>query len=712
MKINVGIDLGTTYSAVATFSKELGRVQILKNCDNKECTPSVVWLDNDRTFIGEEAKNEQKNGNTNTVAFYKSMMGDEQYSAFINCEEYSAEDLSAKYLTELIKDIKATNNVDIDGAVITVPAYFNDKQREATIRAGQRAGLKVLKIINEPTAAIIAYGLTSGKEKNVMVYDLGGGTFDITIAHVNGTAIDVLATNGNHQLGGKDWDEAILNYVKDEFYSEYGVNIDDYPEDLKELQVKCEEAKKRLTQVSSTTISIQCEGLLGKYEVTREYFDDATSSLLDATLMLIKSSFEEIAEETGSPFGWDNIDEVVLVGGSTRMPQVKEMIIREYGKAPITKDINVDTIVATGAAMQAELCVNSKITLSLGKAPTGGRNVGPMGGTSNTSAPMGMTLTISNSDIHDITSHSLGMLALASDGKSYINSIIIKKNSKVNTTFSRQYNFSSDKLEVYVMQGESRDPYECDILGKYLITGFPKDNKQQLSVNFLYNSNGVVEANANLADGMKLTAIKEKVTETIDQLIARLERERQEAEEAARRARAIQLIIAIDSSGSMEGNRLAEAKKAARNFVNEFDLACTKISVLSFGNNSTFKCKGENRTHAIYKAIDSITCGEVGYGTASPLNNYTTFTGDGPRILVVLTDGYWSDPSPAIATADQAKRGGVLIYGIGIGEADEEFLRKISSGSSKKVDLSQLNTAFKEVAISIATEVASGNTLR
>jgi len=712
MKINVGIDLGTTYSAVATFSKELGRVQILKNCDNKECTPSVVWLENGRTIIGEEAKNEQKNGNTSTVAFYKSMMGDEQYSAFINCEEYSAEDLSAKFLTELIKDIKATNGVDIDGAVITVPAYFNDKQREATIRAGQRAGLKVLKIINEPTAAIIAYGLTSGKEKNVMVYDLGGGTFDITIAHVNGTAIDVLATNGNHQLGGKDWDEALLNYVKDEFYSEYGVNIDDHPEDLKELQVKCEEAKKRLTQVSSTTVSIQCEGLLGKYEVTREYFDDATSSLLDSTLMLINSSFEEIAEETGRPFGWANIDEVVLVGGSTRMPQVKDMIVREYGKPPITKDINVDTIVATGAAMQAELCVSSTITLSLGGAPAGGMGVRPMNAAPGAAKPMGMTLTISNSDIQDITSHSLGMLALASDEKSYINSVIIKKNSKVNVTFSRQYNFSGDKMEVYVMQGESRDPYECDILGKYLITGIPKGNKSQLSVNFLYNSNGVVEANANLADGTMLTASKEKVTETIDQLIARLERERQEAEEAARRARAIQLMIAIDSSGSMDGNRLVEAKKAARNFVREFDLSNTKISVLSFGDNSKFKCSSENSIHAIHNAIDTITCGEVGYGTSSPMNNYTSFSGDGPRIMVVLTDGYWSDPSVAITTADKAKSKGILIYGIGIGEADEAFLSKISSGKGKKVDLTQLNVAFKEVATSIATEVASGSTLR
>ena len=475
-KINVGIDLGTTYSAVATFSKELGRVQVLKNSYGKDCTPSVICIDNGSIMVGEDAKNEQKSGNVNTAAFYKSMMGDSNWSAFINGQEYSAEELSGLYLAHLIQDIKSTNSIDIDGAVITVPAYFNDKQREATIRAGQKAGLKVLKIINEPTSAIIAYGLTGGKEKNVLVYDLGGGTFDVTVANVNGTRIDVLATNGNHQLGGKDWDETLINQVKEKFYSEFGVSIDDHEEDLKELQVKCEEAKKLLSSVASTIITIQCDGYLGKYTVTREDFNDQTYSLLYETILLIKSCFDEISEAQNRPFGWNNIDEVVLVGGSTRMPQVKDMIIKEYGRPPITKDINVDTIVATGAAMQAELCVSNSITLTV--ASSASANSAKSSGTSMPTAPI--TLTIHNSDIQDITAHSLGMLALASDEKSYINSIIIRKNSKVNEPFSREYTFSGEKLQVYVLQGEARDPYECDIIGAYSITGMPKDNKSKI----------------------------------------------------------------------------------------------------------------------------------------------------------------------------------------------------------------------------------------
>lgn len=708
MKINVGIDLGTTYSAVATFSKEKGRVQVLKNSYGKDCTPSVICLDGGRISIGEDAKDEQKSGNVNTAAFYKSMMGDPNWSAYINGQEYTAEALSGLYLEHLIKDIKDANNVEIDGAVITVPAYFNDKQREATIRAGQKAGLKVLKIINEPTSAIIAYGLTGGNEKNVLVYDLGGGTFDVTIAHVKGTRIDVLATNGNHQLGGKDWDETLIGQVKEKFYSEFGVSIDDHEEDLKELQVKCEEAKKQLSSVASTTISIQCDGYLGKYTLTREEFDDQTYSLLYETILLIKSCFQEISEAKNRPFGWNDIDEVVLVGGSTRMPQVRDMVIKEYGKPPITKDINVDTIVATGAAMQAELCVSNTLTLTVANAPSA--NATGAGAARSTASPM--TLTIHNSDIQDITAHSLGMLALASDEKSFINSIIIKKNSKVNETFSREYTFAGERLEVHVLQGEARDPYDCDIIGAYSITGMPKDNKSKIKVNFLYNSNGVVEVNACLANGTVLTAKRENTNETMSEIIARLEREKKEAEEAARRSSRIDIMLMIDTSGSMCGPRIREAQKAAHGFVKEFDLSRTYISIVSFAERTSFLCRWSNNSNELNSAVEKIGnwSADGGGTSATPIeNNWRSYTQDGARVMVILTDGYWFNQDSEVRAADKAKADGVIIYGIGIGDADEAFLSRISSGKGKKVDLSQLTATFKEVATSIATEVAGSS---
>ena len=702
--INVGIDLGTTYSAIASFSKEDGQVKVYKNREGKDCTPSVVCFSENGVIIGDEAKDEQKSGNINTIAFYKSMMGDPNWTAYLNGEEYSAEQLSGIFLKEMVAEVERENNVKIEGAVITVPAYFNDKQREATIRAGQKAGLRVLKIINEPTAAIIAYGLTSGKDKNVMVYDLGGGTFDVTIAHVSGTKINVMATNGNHQLGGKDWDETLLADIKERFFDENGISIDDHPEDLKELQVKCEEAKKRLSSVSSTQISIQCEGILGKYTVTREDFDDKTYSLLYETILLINSCFDEITENQGRRFGWSDIDEVVLVGGSTRMPQVKDMIIKEYGRPPITKDINVDTIVATGAAMQAELCVSNTITLTVANKCSS---------TTGTTKPTMMSLVINNSDIQDITAHSLGMLALANDEKSYINSIIIKKNSKVNESFSREYTFGGEKLQVYVLQGESRDPYDCDIIGAYSITGMPSNTKNKITVNFLYNSNGVVEVNACLENGQTLSTRKEKVNESMGEIIARLEKEKKDAEEAAKRNSRVEIMLMIDTSGSMSGSPIKEARRAAKEFVSEFNLNQVYISIISFADRSQYKCKWENNEHRIYSAIDSVDVNDVGYGNEeTPIkNNYNRFSKDCPKVIVVLTDGYWNDQKTEEIAAEKAKRDGVIIYGIGIGGADEQFLQKISSGKGKKVDLSQLTATFKEVASSIATEVV-GNSLK
>ena len=708
--INVGIDLGTTYSAIASFSKEDGQVKVYKNREGKDCTPSVVCFSENGVVIGDEAKDEQKSGNINTISFYKSMMGDPDWTAYLNGDEYSAEQLSGIFLKELVAEVERENNVKIEGAVITVPAYFNDKQREATIRAGQKAGLRVLKIINEPTAAIIAYGLTSGKDKNVMVYDLGGGTFDVTIAHVSGTKINVMATNGNHQLGGKDWDETLLADIKERFFDENGISIDDHPEDLKELQVKCEEAKKRLSSVSSTQISIQCEGILGKYSVTREDFDDKTYSLLYETILLINSCFDEITENQERKFGWSDIDEVVLVGGSTRMPQVKDMIIKEYGRPPITKDINVDTIVATGAAMQAELCVSNTITLTVANKSSS---------TTGTTKPTMMSLVINNSDIQDITAHSLGMLALANNEKSYINSIIIKKNSKVNESFSREYTFGGEKLQVYVLQGESRDPYDCDIIGAYSITGMPSNTKNKIIVNFLYNSNGVVEVNACLGSGQTLSTRKEKVNESMGEIIARLEKEKKDAEEAAKRNSRVEIMLIIDTSGSMwetdgpgGSYRMDEAKRSAKDFVNQFNSNSVYMSVVAFADKAVYACKWTNQHTDIIRAIERVDTVHSGATGGTPINDRMgDFTGNYPHIMVILTDGEWFKQSEEIAAAKKAKSRGITIYGIGIGNADASFLNSISSGKGLKVDISKLNETFKEVASSIATEVV-GNPLK
>ena len=690
-RINVGIDLGTTYSAVSTFNKDKGEVEFLKNDMDKDCTPSVVYIENGRVTIGEEAKNEQAAGNQNTAAFYKSFMGEKDYTLYLDDKEYTPEDLSGLYLKELKKIIEEQNNVKIDGAVITVPAYFNEHQRNATLRAGKAAGLNVLKIINEPTAAIIAYGLTGQGKKNVMVYDLGGGTFDVTIAEVNGTKVKVLTTNGNHQLGGKDWDNTLLEELCNRFYDEHGLRIEDYPDNYKELQVQCENAKKKLTDKSATMVSVQCDGYSGKYEITRDFFDAQTANLLNETITLVRKCFDDI----GRGFGWHSLDEVVLVGGSTRMPQVKEMVMREYGRPPITKNINVDTIVSAGAAMQAQLCTESQLVLggSVGKAAQ-------TPGNSN-------MLVIRGSDIEDITAHSLGMLAMANDEINFVNSIIIPKDSKMGQSFDKQYTFSGENLEVYVLQGESKDPFDCTMLYKYVISGMPKGEKNAFAVEFQYNNNGMVEVQAKLAGGRALSAKQMPITESLNELIARLRKER---EEAKNRVQDVEIIFMLDTSYSMVGNPMTKAKQAMRDFVQELDLKRTKIAILDFADRSRWACDFTNSERTLLSTIDTLNvdgpCGIANDET--PLSNHGKAFKDrkAAKIIVVLTDGVWADQRTEVRAAERLKQDGITIYAVGFGGADESFLSSIASEKgARKIDLSNLSSTFKEIASSIATEV-------
>lgn len=692
MEIQVGIDLGTTYSAVAFFDEKEGRVRVLKNGLGADFTPSVVCIQDGEVLIGEGAKAEQRNGNPNTIAFYKSMMGNDQWVAFLDGADYTAEDLSDYYLVELIRDIEKANNVTIKKAVITCPAYFNEHQREATIHAAERAGLTVLKILNEPTAAIIAYGLTSGKDKNVLVYDLGGGTFDVTIAHVHDTAITVLATNGNHQLGGRDWDRVLFEMVQRQFLEENGVDIQDFPGDSNELMVKCEEAKKRLTSLSSTQISLMCDGILGKYTVTRESFEEETSVLLNETLLLVESCFHELAKERGN-FGWKDIDEVVLVGGSTRMPQVRSLIEREFGRHPITKDINVDTIVACGAAMQAHLSTYGQLVLNPGRKKAGGTS--------------GM-LIVKNQDIQDITSHSLGMLALSQgEDKHYINSLIIPKNSLVNKTFSRDFTFQGEEMEVFILQGESRQPEECEAIGEYVITGM-KEGRNQLVVDYLYDQNGIVKVDAHLQDGTPLTVHKRARELGIDAILEILEIRRKKAEEERIKNSRLEIQLLIDVSGSMSGQNIEEAKKAALSFLDRFDWRMTYLRIVLFADRTQILGDFSNAKDTLKEKIGRIRVdGHNGYGTsAMPIkNSLHGFSKVGKHVLIVLTDGFWDKKDAETKAANEGRASGVLLYGIGIGKADEGFLDRISGGHGKKVDLSELTKTFREVADLIATEV-------
>lgn len=278
--MKVGIDLGTTYSAVARFDKDLSEAVVIPNMNGDLLTPSVIWFGPDGTvLIGNQAKEMQSQGIGTAVASFKRAIGDSNYSFTAYEKNYSAEDLSTILLRHLIDDAELSTGEKIDSAVVTVPAYFNDIQRTATIRAGEKCGIKVLKIINEPTAGAISYGFTNSDNKTIMVYDLGGGTFDVTIVNIANGNITVIGTDGNHLLGGKDWDNAIITYFCNMFLEEFGVDLRDDEVTKNKLIVSAEELKKELSEGRNVNIHLEHGNDVANYTLIEEQFKIMTEPL-------------------------------------------------------------------------------------------------------------------------------------------------------------------------------------------------------------------------------------------------------------------------------------------------------------------------------------------------------------------------------------------------------------------------------------------------
>lgn len=352
-----GIDLGTTYSCVA-YLDEYGKPVVLKNSDGDHITPSVVFVESSSNIVvGMEAKRSVEMEPEKTVQFIKRKMGKENDKVMLNSATYSAPEVSAFILKKIVADANSEliqtgiikTGEEVKDVVITCPAYFGMNERQATKTAGELAGLNVLNIINEPTAAAISYGVSGQqKDETVLVYDLGGGTFDITVMNITGGQISVVCTGGDDQLGGKDWDECLMDYVLELYQEEYDEDLSEDPETIATLYIDIETWKKSLT--SREKINITVNGPAGRLrqELTREKYNELTENLLKRTKNLLDDALS-VAEKRGYPLS--RIDKVLLVGGSSRMPQVAEMLERDYHVQPVLAD--PDEAVAKGAAIFA-----------------------------------------------------------------------------------------------------------------------------------------------------------------------------------------------------------------------------------------------------------------------------------------------------------------------------------------------------------------------
>ena len=363
-----GIDLGTTYSCIA-YVDETGRATVVNNSEGTNTTPSVVnFASPSQVVVGQVAKENAVIDPDNTISLVKTLMGKTDFAISYNGEDKSPEEVSAYILRKVAEDAAKMLDTEVRDVVITCPAYFGTAERTATKNAGIIAGLNVLEVISEPTAAALYYGCArEQEEKTILVFDLGGGTFDVTIMNISSEKIEVICSDGNHELGGKDWDEAVMRYLAEEFISQTGFDgeFDEYAQ--QDMRLKAEKAKQQLT--SRVPVMLDAAGLRARINLTREKFDEITSALLGEAIEKTESAID-VAKEKGY-----NIDEILLVGGSTRMPQVTKAIVDRFGMEP--KILDPDEAVAKGAAIHAvNVYVNNQKSLEPGDVGETTVNVG------------------------------------------------------------------------------------------------------------------------------------------------------------------------------------------------------------------------------------------------------------------------------------------------------------------------------------------------
>ncbi|MFL6589355.1 MAG: Hsp70 family protein [Chthoniobacterales bacterium] len=480
----VGIDLGTTFCAIAHIDP-YGKPQIIPNVESERLTPSVVLFDDATVIVGTLAKNNSVAEAEKIVDFVKREMGKpkEQFSREFGGKIYSAEELSALILRKLKADAEKYLKEPVTDAVITVPAYFNDAERTATITAGQLAGLNVLQIINEPTAAAVAYGLDKlDEDQTVFVFDLGGGTFDVTIMRIEGHGIQMLATNGDHRLGGKDWDDVIVNYVAEEFDRAHGENPLLDLESYQDLQSRALATKIQLSTRPRTALVHSHNGKSVKVELTRDEFEAKTRHLVEKCKTICEMVLQEAQMQ------WSDINKVLMVGGMTRMPMVREMVAN-LSSLPLVDDVNPDEAVAVGAAIQGILSL-------LKEEETTGERTLSEDTRQQFSSREGGLIQVTN-----ITSHTLGVVLWDEAHLEEYVFPMIRKMTAIPATAKNSFGTASANMQqvvVRIVEGESTLPAECTPLGLCdveLPAFLPKGSPVELT--YEYNANQVLEVAVN-----------------------------------------------------------------------------------------------------------------------------------------------------------------------------------------------------------------------